>query len=97
MRSYFCKWYRSQVVRPRSAKPLFASSNLAGTSKKRQNPFGFCLFLSFRLRFKNKLQHPGGVLLAGQGPGDTINFFRLSERKCKQIWPVPALAKHEII
>ena len=27
-------WYRSQVVRPRSAKPLFASSNLAGTSKK---------------------------------------------------------------
>ena len=29
-----CIWYRSQVVRPRSAKPLFASSNLAGTSKK---------------------------------------------------------------
>ena len=28
-------WYRSQVVRPRSAKPLFASSNLAGTSKTR--------------------------------------------------------------
>ena len=27
-------WYRSQVVRPRSAKPLFASSNLAGTSKR---------------------------------------------------------------
>ena len=26
-------WYCSQVVRPRSAKPLFASSNLASTSK----------------------------------------------------------------
>ena len=25
-------WYRGQVVRQRSAKPLFASSNLAGTS-----------------------------------------------------------------
>ena len=29
-------WYRSQVVRPRSAKPLFASSNLAGTSKTKR-------------------------------------------------------------
>ena len=36
-------WYRSQVVRPRSAKPLFASSNLAGTSIFREH---------FRCNFK---------------------------------------------
>ena len=30
-------WYHSQVVRPRSAKPLFPSSNLGGTSKKTTN------------------------------------------------------------
>ena len=27
-------WYRGQVVRQRSAKPLFPSSNLGGASKK---------------------------------------------------------------
>ena len=45
MRSYFYKWYRSQVVRPRSAKPLFPSSNLGGTSKK-LSFFGTRVFLS---------------------------------------------------
>ena len=33
-------WYRGQVVRQESAKLSFASSNLAGTSKKKRTPFG---------------------------------------------------------
>ncbi len=37
-------WYHSQVVRPRSAKPLFPSSNLGGTSKKIKHFFGSALF-----------------------------------------------------
>ena len=36
VKSVFChKWCHSQVVRPRSATPLFPSSNLGGASKKR--------------------------------------------------------------
>ena len=42
-------WYRSQVVRPRSAKPLFASSNLAGTSKKNAH-LSVCVFFFCRNR-----------------------------------------------
>ena len=36
-------WYHRQVVRQRSAKPLFPSSNLGGTSKVRKGymPFGY--------------------------------------------------------
>ena len=41
-------WYRSQVVRPRSAKPLFASSNLAGTSKLIGIPEMEYRFFAFR-------------------------------------------------
>ena len=38
-------WYHSQVVRPRSAKPLFPSSNLGGTSKKREAWKSFSFFI----------------------------------------------------
>ncbi len=38
-------WCHSQVVRPRSAKPLFPSSNLGGTSKTKSTPFGVLFVL----------------------------------------------------
>ncbi len=37
-------WYRGQVVRQRSAKPLFPSSNLGGTSKNRHSSTEGCRF-----------------------------------------------------
>ena len=38
------KWYRGQVVRQRSAKPSFPSSNLGGTSKKRASALQMLFF-----------------------------------------------------
>ena len=43
-RSIFLR-YRGQVVRQRSAKPSFPSSNLGGTSKNRQASTEDCRFL----------------------------------------------------
>ena len=50
-------WYHGQVVRQRSATPLFPGSNPGGTSKNRQGSdlnlvcFTYCLFIKKPCRF----------------------------------------------
>ena len=46
------KWYRGQVVRQESAKLSFASSNLAGTSKKDTHLL-VCVFFAVPARFED--------------------------------------------
>ena len=49
------KWRRlSQVVRQRSAKPLFTSSNLVGASTKKDNREICCLFILYKFTFTTK-------------------------------------------
>ncbi len=57
-RSIFFKWCHRQVVRPRSAKPLFPSSNLGGTSKCRDGGIGR----------RKGLKIPRGKLRTGSSP-----------------------------
>ena len=91
MRSCFYRWYRGQVVRQESAKLSSASSNLAGTSKRKSTPNGVLLLLEVPVR--TDLNHPNATVrwtVAADGSTEANNNFSSHrEEKCKQIWPVP--------
>ena len=72
-------WYRSQVVRPRSAKPLFASSNLAGTSKKDTHLL-VCVFFAVRARFERSNAIVQRTV-AADGLTEANNYFSSIGRK----------------
>ena len=70
---HFFKWCHRQVVRPRSAKPLFPSSNLGGTSIRRDGGIGR----------RKGLKIPRGKLRTGSSPVPGTKFIRLQPRKYK--------------
>ena len=80
---YFIR-YRGQVVRQRSAKPSFASSNLAGTSKQKGHPLGcpFCLEVPARFERSNADVRWTSARTRLDG-FDTMIFFPLG-RKCNK-------------
>ena len=76
-------WYCSQVVRPRSAKPLFASSNLASTSKRKKGIRVDVLFLLENRtgRFEPLNATVRGLLLVASSMAPTQYFSFPLERK----------------
>ena len=77
----FSIWYRSQVVRPRSAKPLFASSNLAGTSKTKRTSERMSIFL---IVSRKQRPEPKRVRIFLGGTGQICLHFHSNwnENKC---------------
>ena len=84
------KWYRGQVVRQESAKLSFASSNLAGTSKKKTHT-SRCAFSFWRnrtARFEPLNATPQWGL-AREGLTGRHHLFSRRKEKCRQIRQIP--------
>ena len=94
MRSCFYRWYRGQVVRQESAKLSSASSNLAGTSKKRRTRLGSSFFGGTGLRFEDINATVLWTVAADGSTEANNNFSSHRGEKCKQIWPVPMGLRH---
>jgi hypothetical protein len=69
-------WRHSQVVRQRSAKPLFTSSNLVAASSDNKETFEKCIFL-FEFKEGENFNHPSTICRSYGAGRNTLSISRI--------------------